>query len=270
MNRLLASIIGSTVGTRQLSLMRITLAICAFGKALIVLPELVKVSEHSLRLPIVWLPQLPAAGLILIWLLGSVALLFGIAVPLSAAMIALPAWYTLLFDERLYGNHLVLLAVLATLLATTNGGRLRSPSSRVPGLSAFLMMTQITSVYLFAAIGKLNSQFLSGEVLLSELDRPGALITMPQAVLNGPLIIPLSISAVVIEFALGLALWSARARPVAILIGVGMHASFYALLPGMHPEFLIFGLLSVSTYPLFTTWRRAPLPAGNEALVQPS
>ncbi|MDA8372071.1 MAG: HTTM domain-containing protein [Nocardiopsaceae bacterium] len=256
----LAGIIGSTVGSRALACARIAVASAALLKAVLVAPVVLHVEDEPLRLPLVPLPEIPFISLFIVWVAAGALLLLGFAVPLTGTLVGLSAWYTLLSDERVYSNHLLLLSLLAILSAASGGGRLLSRDHRVPGTAVFLMMVQISTVYVFAGLSKINSSFLAGEILAGQAGTPDALVPVPFSSFPDTVVVTLSIGAVVFEVALGIVLWIPRVRICAIAAGILLHLTFMLFLAERW-EFLGFALLCFSTYPLFASWRSAPRSA---------
>jgi vitamin K-dependent gamma-carboxylase len=119
-----------------------------------------------------WLEPLPGA-----WMHGLFALLI-----LLAALICLGLWYrvatvlffvgytyTFLLDQTNYQNHLYLFCLIALLLALTDAHRAFSLDARrgklpshVPRWQPALFAFQVAVVYSFAALNKLDAEWLSG------------------------------------------------------------------------------------------------------------
>ncbi|RNL83496.1 HTTM domain-containing protein [Halostreptopolyspora alba] len=254
MTNLVEAVSRSTVGARQLALVRITVAVVSLIKGWLVAPFVFALQDDPLRLPIVPLPDIPPLLLFLVWALASVFLAFGAAVPLTGALVGLSACYTLLWDERTYSNHLFLLSIMALLVAGTHGGRLRGTNTCVSGAVPFLMMTQISTVYIFAGLAKANSSFLSGEVLTEKVGLPGAIIPLKLADFPASVAVALAVMTVIVEVALGVTLWFSQSRFLAVATGIALHSSFVLLLVESW-EFVGFGLLCLAVYPLFFSWR---------------
>jgi hypothetical protein len=164
--------------------------------------------------------------------------------------IAVGGLFAVLADERLYSNHLWLLVLLVALTALT-----KAPAERRgEGLPyGHLVLVQISVVYGFAAVSKLNLAFISGGVLWADLTAEGALVPLPELVVTRqrPLM-ALALATVVIELVLAVGLWVPWVRRGAAVLGVFFHLGLVALVPGWE-ELLVFALLCWSTYPLFLT-----------------
>ena len=116
--------------------------------------------------------------------------------------------------------------------------------ARVTNWPILLMKIQLSLVYFFAAIAKLNPIFLSGYVIASRTTHP-TLAQQAPIVLSG-----LAVASVAAEAWLSFALWFPRLRVAAIVVGVVMHA-MVPLIFGLYVGLIVFSLTAVSLYPLF-------------------
>src|SRR4029079_19384281 len=80
--------------------------------------------------------------------------------------------YTLFFDQQLYSNHLYLATLVMLLLTIAESGARFSLDARWAGgrdlileWPIVLLKIQISIVYFYAALLKINSQYLSGVML---------------------------------------------------------------------------------------------------------
>ncbi len=87
--------------------------------------------------------------------------------------------------------------------------------TQVPYWPVFLLRLQITSVYAWTAIAKINEQYLSGEVLDTFMH--------DWVPVSGPLLGLVAAASVLTEMFLALALWSRRLLLPATLLGAGLH-----------------------------------------------
>jgi hypothetical protein len=163
----------------------------------------------------------PPAAVMLPWF----ALAFAVAIgwharPAAAGLVALAA---ILLSGGHYSNHLYLLTLVLALVALSDCERAHAVRVRgagpVPGWPLLLMRAQLSIVYVFAGIAKLNAEFLSGETM-------GHLFA--NAVLPAPalpsLVLVLSWATVAAEIFVGLAVWSERLRPWAFALVLPLHA----------------------------------------------
>jgi Vitamin K-dependent gamma-carboxylase len=154
----------------------------------------------------------------------------------------------LALDQQLYSNHLYLLTLLVALLTLAGAGRAVSLDARhgrggdtVPGWPVTLLRWQLTLLYLFAALSKLNPAFLSGAVLVEQLPRFAA---YPDVLRWA------SWLGLALEAWLAVGLWWPRTRRRTLVLGVLFHST---VLLFMVPkaELLVFGLVSLGLYRLF-------------------
>jgi len=248
-------VIDSQVGARPLGVTRIMIACAAIIKAGLSVPSCLRVEAQRLALPLLPLPEVPWVLVVLLWVVGGLVLLFGAAVPLSAGLVAACSWYTVLLDERTYSNHLLLLALLATLLAASGGGSVRAGrGERAPGAAAFLLMAQVSTMYAFAGIAKINTSFFAGDVFMSNIGTDDALISFSPERFPVALIPAGAVGAVCLELFLAVGLWFPATRKWAFIGGMLLHTAFLLTMP--YPiQLLCFALLSWSVYPLFASWR---------------
>lgn len=243
------------VDSSALAISRVAVGIAASIKALIVYGTSSYLLEGSPYLPALgafglrpWMPDSVATGLAFMLMVAGLILALGPSARFTAGIVASTATALLLFDARFWSNHLFLLALLAAVLAASGGGRLREASKRITAPVALLLCTQVSIVYLFAGVSKLNAEFLRGDVLRQELHL-GLLGTV--ATLQRPaVLVLLSAGAVATEIGLAIALWFRSTRATAVIVGIGLHvALMLAVAPWI--ELAVFTLLCVGTYPLF-------------------
>lgn len=194
--------------------------------------------------------------LIGLWASASFALLLGWRARAASAALVVLGLVVLGTDQQLYSNHLTLLIVLVGLVGLADGGaalsldaRAGRGSARVPEWGIWLIKLQITIVYLFAALSKLNPSYLSGSVMASYLRTDGPLAVPGSWRTFEPMLV-LSTVALLTELFVAVALWLPRWRRNAFVVGLGLHA--FILLTFQPPlALLIFGLASLAPYILF-------------------
>jgi len=244
------------------------LGLARIGAALAILLELPNTAETLLRLatPAVihapyspWTPPVsePMALLLIgLWLVGGVTLLVGWHARVGGAMLAIAIAGSLLSDQQVYSNHLYLMLPVAVLLTLADSGAAISLDARrngvrdwVPGWPVWLICAQISIVYGFAALAKLNPDFASGSVVASYLRREGPL-AVPDAWRSLEPMLILSLLAICSEAFLSFALWMPRWRPAALVVGLGLHA-FIALFLSPMSSLIVFSMLMLPLYLLF-------------------
>lgn len=154
----------------------------------------------------------------------------------------------LALDQQLYSNHLYLLTLLVALLTLAGAGRAFSLDAfrgrgggTVPGWPVTLLRWQLTLLYLFAALSKLNPAFLSGAVLVEQLPRYAA---------NPEVLRWASWLGLGLEAWLAVGLWWPRTRRLTWVLGGLFHTTVLVfMVPKV--ELLVFGLVSLGLYPLF-------------------
>lgn len=186
---------------------------------------------------------------------------------------------TLFFCDQLnFRNHPYFFMLVLLLLALSPCGealslrswyRRRGGLARAPLGAQRLIQVQVSLVYFYAAIHKLNADYLTGHVLsfyfgrdllrgfsqrvLEALFAPGTLDRMQAFVDSPENLAPLAWASVATEFFLCFALWSRRTRPLAILVGCGFHLQIAFLMD--IPEFSV---AMIASYLLFV----APIGSG--------
>jgi predicted DCC family thiol-disulfide oxidoreductase YuxK len=241
------------------------LALARIGATAAILLELPNSGATLLRLAdpsvihapyLAWTPRLTepmAWALIGLWLVSALAFMLGFRARWSGAVLTATVAAVLFVDQQTYSNHLFLMLPVAALLTVADSGASISLDARrvgsrnsVAGWPVWLLCAQVCIVYGFAAIAKLNPDFLSGSVVASYLRREGPL-AVPDAWRSFEPMFVLSLLAICSEAFLALSLWSSRRRPTAMVVGLGLHAFITGWLsPTM--SLLVFSLLMVPLY----------------------
>jgi Vitamin K-dependent gamma-carboxylase len=261
-----SELIRDRVDPRPLALTRIAVG-CAAGVILLFeYRKLLRALTDPDRLSwptVTWLPE-PTTALVgalgAAWLVAALALAAGIAGRLAAGALAAVGVLVLTLDEQLYSNHLVLMTAMAGLLSLARPSAAWSVDARlrrhrpepIPYWPIFLLQVQVSTVYLFAALSKLNPSYLSGEVLAKEMRpfRGGSFDAV-----GDPFVLAVAVGALALEAFLAVGLWHTRLQRVAVPLGIVMHLSIAVLLAPpsrlISPVLAAFGLLAVAAYPLF-------------------
>ena len=167
-----------------------------------------------------------------VWFVGAVLMTLGSKVGLSGSALLASIVFSLGLDQQAYSNHLYLMTWLVLLLVIADAGagmtitRHNRPVVRWP---VILMMLQASVVYDFAAITKLNEEFLSGRVLVGVLN--DGLIQFPEELRTPQFLMPLAVATVFVELFLAIFLWMPGLRPAAFILGLGLHLSIVLLMP---------------------------------------
>lgn len=255
------------IDPRPLGVTRIVVGLAGVIRSLVALPVLLRLAEPGiLHAPVIgWIPApTPELAFILVgmWLISAALFAVGWRVHISGPVLFGCLVFMLALDLQTYSNHLYLMAWMVLLLIVADAGSGLSVSRRnspVPFWPVVLIMIQVSVVYGFSAITKLNDEFLTGRVLAGVLH--GGVISFPETLRTPRFLGTIAVATVLVEAFLALALWSRRLRTIGFVLGFGLHASIPLLMADSF-ELLVFSLLMVSTYPLFARVRmgRPPEP----------
>lgn len=249
------------IDPRALGILRVTVGITAILKAIELAPALIRFDDPgTLRIPYFdGLPSILQLGpvvLLALWI--GVSVLFAAGAWTSIAGVALTGILgaVLLADQQLYSNHLYLLLLLVALLTLGRAGSAISVDARrgngrdtVPGWPVDLLKIQVTLIYLFAAIAKLNAVYLSGSVMAVTLRRDGPL-AVPESWRTFEVMGSLAVLSILTELFIAICLWLPRWRRTAFVVGLGLH---FVIAIWLDPpiQLWIFGLMILPTYLLF-------------------
>jgi hypothetical protein len=232
------------------------------------------VAPGILALPMVpGMPRLTPETLpivVAVWMCAAILVLLGTLMRPAGLFLAGLIGMVLLSEQQLYSNHLYLLAIETALVAIGPSDAVWSLAARgkpqpthIPGWSATLLQLQLSSVYLYGALSKLNPVYLSGAVLANQegvvgmlADIAGSAATL--GLTTATLLIALSVGAVLIELLLILFLWQRRLRLLAIPLGVILHGIIQVTMGGeasIGIGLVEFMLLMLPPYSLFFAGR---------------
>jgi hypothetical protein len=259
-----------TLSPRPIGLTRVLVGGAALIRTIIAWQVLTKLSrEETLQVPYFdWFPEptVPLAiAIVAVWVVAAVLFILGWRVALTGPMLLGTVVFTLALDQQTYSNHLYLLAWLVLLLTVADAGaglnlsRRDRPVVRWPVL---LIMMQLSIVYGFSAITKINSDFVSGRVLAGSLR--GGIVEFPEALRTPEVLSVLALVVIALELFVAVFIWRARFRPAVFILGLGLHASIILLMPDTI-QLLVFALEMLALYPLFLEGRlevMAPVESG--------
>lgn len=164
--------------------------------------------------------EAPPAVVMLPWMALSFAVAVGWYGRRSAAGLVLLATY--LLAGGFYANHLYLLALVLLLVALSDCERHYAVRTRgtgpVAGWPLFLMRAQLSIVYFFAGVAKINPEFLHGDTLQAHFEN--SVFPVPDL---AAFLVPLSLATVAAEIFIGLGVWSDRLRPSAFALVLPLH-----------------------------------------------
>lgn len=204
------------------------------------------------------------------WLLFAVLFSVGIGTRLSGIGLTATIGFFLSTDQRLYSNHFYLLALTVLFLTLADSGAARSIDSRrgggsptVPAWPLLLLKIQLTIVYLFAALSKINTDYLSGEIV-SRFFRFDHIPLLSSAIPASTLFAILATLAIVTELFLTAALWSTRWRKAGLATASLFHGSLVIIMNGGNLFALtVFSCLMICLYTLCSAF---PLTAFSNVL----
>jgi hypothetical protein len=203
-----------------------------------------------MRFPVFeWVPAptiRQAAVVLAAWFLAAFAFMIGWKTRIAGLILAATMGYTLILDQQLYFSHLYLLSLIVLPLTLAEIGR-PGESQSVWRWPILLLQIQLSIVYFFAAVTKLNSVYLNGYML-------GAMMRADlQPVISYPHVLPaLAIGSIVIELVLAGIFWIPRFRKIGVVVGVLFHLTMVLTLsPGGAGQLAIFAAACIAIYPLY-------------------
>ena len=240
------------VDPRPLALTRILVGVAALLMVREYHGVLDRIADGGLSVPAFgWSPDVTGDYVTLFGLIGSlsaVALILGLYGRVAALLTSTAGAVVLATDQQLYSNHLLLLVLLALYLSFSDpdhawGVRQRGVGEPVPLWPQLLLMAQVSTMYSWTGIAKMTDSWLSGRVL--EASWSGRL-PFPESMFPA-----LAVFTIAVELFLAIGLWFRRTRGAAFVIGFGLHTAIVLSLIGGARLLMSFGLLTMSTYPLF-------------------
>lgn len=202
-------------------------------------------------------PSAPLVSVLLaVWVLAALSLLVGFRTRLAGTLLTAALAGALLLDQQLYSNHLYLMVLVVGLLTIADSGAALSIDAMtghqrpmVPAWPVFLLRAQVSLVYGFAALAKLNPDSVSGSVVAASLRRDGPL-AVPDAWRSLEPMLILAVLAILAEAFVAAALWSRRWRPAAFVVALGLHTVITAWFDPTY-ELLVYSLLMLPLLILF-------------------
>jgi hypothetical protein len=224
-----------------------------------------RVLNHvSMRFP-VW-EALPAFNrtqalmVLALWFISALAFMMGWKTRISGLILAATMGYTLVLDQQLYSSHLYLLCLVVLLLTVAEFGD-PSTSPTVWRWPVVLLQIQLSLVYFFAALTKMNSVYMNGYMLGANLRRE-----MPAVAFNPRVLSAMAVTSIVIELFLAGAFWIRSLRKVAVVVGALFHlAMITTLTPQVAGQLAIFAAACIAIYPLYFL-RKQEAPAAVQSL----
>jgi predicted DCC family thiol-disulfide oxidoreductase YuxK len=205
--------------------------------------------------PFAWVVTLDSmpriAAFLAVWVVASLGLIVGYRARLCASVLMSGTVLLHLADQNLWANHHYLLGIFLLLLVFTESdaafslGRRRAggPDPSVIAWPLLLVQIQLSIVYFYTAVAKVNETFLSGETLARSTTLPAAL--------ESPVIMrSASMATIAIEFFLSAALWIPQLKYWAFLVGFGFHG-LIPITMALIVALIVFSTMMLSAYILF-------------------
>lgn len=269
----------ATRDPRYLAFVRIVVGCAALLAGLETYGVLWRISRPGLIvLPVLpWVPRLEPgliAPLATTWLICAVLFTIGLWARAAGLTLAGVIGYLLLSDQQVYSNHLYLLGLVVLLTALGACGaawsleaRGRAPVVAVPGWPALLVQLQITAVYLFGGLSKLNATYLSGAVLAAQPGILAGVERLPGA--PGTWLVILATGSIAVELLIAVGLWLPRWRVMAVLLGALLHGTIIVTMGDSLAsawQLTVFALTITAPYALFFAPPARPTSAGAATL----
>lgn len=191
-------------------------------------------------------PQL--AAVLALQVLAATAVTIGWNTEIAAVVSVLLSLAVFLVDQQTYSSHRLLVTLLLSYLVFARAGTAWSVrpvlgTPRIAFWPQLLMMSQVSVVYFFSAISKMNPDFVSGKPLATWvwIELPWQFYTFA------------AILTVAVELIIAIGLWFPSSRRLAVVLGLGLHTSIVVLMNRETVALMAFAVACVSLYPLFLT-----------------
>lgn len=196
------------------------------------------------------------------WSIGAVGLAWSRLTSMLGWMLPLAAGLTIALDRQLWSNHLYLLALVSFLLWAHSVLDRVPATAAVSGVALRAIQAQISIVFIWTAIAKLNPYFLSGGIINGVMG--GGVLGIADAWRRPEVLGPLAGVVIAVEVSIALGLWSRRLRRPLLIMAAALHVSIMLF---MEPfgDLLVFSLVMGGGYALFAAepWS-PPGPGGRE------
>jgi hypothetical protein len=235
---------------RPIAIARIGVGFATILTSIEVYEILAAIAGGRLAMPV--LPGLPVPTLP--WLTVLIVITIGAAVAVTvgwntekAAIISVLLGIAILvWDQQTYSSHRLLATLLMAYLVFAKAGTawsIRPVPGRpsVPWWPQLLMMSQLSVLYFFSGLSKINVWFISGVPLSTWV-----WIELPWQTYAVA-----AVMTIVVELTIAVGLWFPSSRRVAVLLGLGLHVSIVVLMNHDTLALLAFAITCVSLYPLF-------------------
>ncbi|HLT18930.1 MAG TPA: HTTM domain-containing protein [Thermomicrobiales bacterium] len=198
------------------------------------------------------MPLMPSSLLLpfaFAWVAAAAALALGYRTRLASVVLVTVVGYALLLDQQSYANHIYLQILIVLILLL--------PAD----LAVRALRWQMTVVYLFGAISKINVVFISGALLAANL-RHGWLLPFPDSLARPAVLMPVAAGAILADAFLAYGFWKPRYRAAAAVFGLLFHTAIILTFPASSLiGLVVFALTMWALYYAFLdpveVWKRA-------------
>ena len=208
--------------------------------------------------------DLPSVLVLLVWTGLAAAFAAGVATRWTGAALTAVLLAVLFSDQQLYSNHLYMLVWLVGLLTVADSGAAFSVDAlrgqrrnEVAAWPVWLLRIQVSAVYLFAGVSKINATYLSGAVVALSL-RENGLLAIPIQFRAFEVMAALSVLSIIAELGLAIGLWLPRWRRTAFVVGLLMHGAIAIWFDPTVP-LIVFAVIALAPYVLFLDLEPRPL-----------
>jgi Vitamin K-dependent gamma-carboxylase len=235
---------------RPVAIARIGLGLATILTSIEAYEILAAISGGKLAMPV--FPGIPAPTLpwvvvlVVLTIAAALAVTVGWNTEKAATVSVILGITMLLWDQQTYSSHRLLGTLLMAYLVFAKAGTawsVRPVPGRlsVPWWPQLLMMSQLSVLYFFSALSKINVWFISGIPLAYWvwIELPWQLYAVA------------AVMTIVVELTIAVGLWFQASRRVAILLGLGLHLSIVVLMNHDTFALLTFAITCISLYPLF-------------------
>ena len=198
------------------------------------------------------------AGAMLIWALLAGAVVLGWRGRMAAVGAMLTGAVMVTAGAEFFNNnHMYLTTVCMGLVAFSDCERFHAvrPRAGLPDAwPRWMMRIQLSVVYGYAGLQKINPEFLSGDALDAYMSMAiGPLAPAAHALSGTALVQPMAYSVVMVELAMALLVWSKHTRAVAFAVALPLHI---AMLLVAYNGIELYGivLFAVLTFTLLSAW----------------
>jgi predicted DCC family thiol-disulfide oxidoreductase YuxK len=198
------------------------------------------------------------AAAMLVWAILAVAVVLGWRARVAAVAATITGAVMVTAGAEFFNNnHMYLATICMGLVAFSDCERFYAlrPRAGLPDeWPRWMMRIQLSVVYGYAGLQKVNSEFLSGDALDAYMSQAvGPLAPLAHALSGSAIVVPMAYSVVLVEVGMALLVWSKRTRPLVFATAIPLHIAMW-LVPYNTIEFLGVVLFAILTFTLLSAW----------------